>query len=262
AFLNSRQRGCVKTANAGLQIERFQSLSRHILCALTFDSPETSFNSSATYCCHTIVSRSAVGVIIVSTRTRTILRRIMLSFLGLRNNAKKSTSEKEVDGGFVVIGETVEEQRRKMQSMNIAQPSTNVIVQPTGVLGAQAESACQYGLLPFTMPPFKTEPGQRTPKSSAGLLISSCTAPAAPTDTKPPAAYPTGAPAAGPPAVEAASTLPDLLGDVPFTLAPHVLAMQAGRPLFPDVLLSRDMNYNLTSFQYDFTLENSVLHNA
>ncbi|XP_034747806.1 UBAP1-MVB12-associated (UMA)-domain containing protein 1 [Etheostoma cragini] len=94
------------------------------------------------------------------------------------------------------------------------------------------------------------------------LSLSSCTVPAAPTNTKPPAAFPTSAPVAGPPAVEAASTLPDLLGDVPFTLAPHVLAMQAGRPLFPDVLLSRDMNYNLTSFQYDFTLENSVLHNA
>ncbi|XP_028452400.1 UBAP1-MVB12-associated (UMA)-domain containing protein 1 isoform X1 [Perca flavescens] len=145
-------------------------------------------------------------------------RIIMFSFLGLRNNSKKSTPEKEVDGGFVVIGETVEEQRRKMQSMNIAQPSTNVIVQPSR---------------------------------------SSCTGPA-----QHPAACPAGAPIAGPSAVEAASTLPDLLGDVPFTLAPHVLAMQAGLPLIPDVLLSRDINYNLTSFHYDFTLENSVLHNA
>ncbi|KAK7899594.1 hypothetical protein WMY93_020447 [Mugilogobius chulae] len=49
--------------------------------------------------------------------------------------------------------------------------------------------------------------------------------------------------------------------DIPFTLAPHVLAMQAGFPLIPDVLLSRDINYNLASFQYDFTLENSVVHN-
>ncbi|XP_031135183.1 UBAP1-MVB12-associated (UMA)-domain containing protein 1 [Sander lucioperca] len=147
----------------------------------------------------------------------------MFSFLGLRNNSKKPTSDKEVDGGFVVIGETVEEQRRKIQSINIVQPSTNVIVQPSR---------------------------------------SSCTVPAQPTDTKHPAAFPAGAPIAGPSAVEAASALPDLLGDVPFTLAPHVLAMQAGLPLIPDVLLSRDINYNLTSFQYDFTLENSVLHNA
>lgn len=77
-----------------------------------------------------------------------------------------------------------------------------------------------------------------------------------------PLALPTTAAIAGTSAVEAASTLPDLLGDIPFTLAPHVLAMQAGFPLIPDVLLARDINYNLASFQYDFTLENSVLHNA
>ncbi|XP_068566914.1 UBAP1-MVB12-associated (UMA)-domain containing protein 1 [Cebidichthys violaceus] len=139
----------------------------------------------------------------------------MFSFLGLRKDSKKSTAEKEADGGFVIIGETVEEQRRKMQTMIIAQPSTNVIVQP---------------------------------------YRSSCPAPA-------PVALPTTATAAGTSAAEA-SALPDLLGDVPFTLAPHVLAAQTGLPLIPDVLLSRDMNYNLVNFQYDFTLENSVLHSA
>ncbi|XP_070777631.1 UBAP1-MVB12-associated (UMA)-domain containing protein 1 [Enoplosus armatus] len=147
----------------------------------------------------------------------------MFSFLGLRKDSKKSTPEKEVDGGFVMIGETVEEQRRKMQTMNIALPSTNVIVQPSK---------------------------------------SSCTIPAQPTETRYPTALPPAAPIAGTSAAEAASTLPDLLWDIPFTLAPHVLAMQAGFPLIPDVLLSRDINYNLASFQYDFTLENSVLHNA
>lgn len=64
-------------------------------------------------------------------------------------------------------------------------------------------------------------------------------------------------------AMEAAAvSLPDLLGDVPFTLAPHVLAMQTGFPVIPDVLLSRDINYNLSSFQYDFSLENSVLYSS
>lgn len=81
-------------------------------------------------------------------------------------------------------------------------------------------------------------------------------------DTNVPTALPTTALIAGPSAMEAASTLPDLLGDIPFTLAPHVQAMQAGFPFIPDVLLSRDINYNLANFQYDFTLENSVLHNA
>ncbi|XP_049889832.1 UBAP1-MVB12-associated (UMA)-domain containing protein 1 [Epinephelus moara] len=151
----------------------------------------------------------------------------MFSFLGLRKDSKKSSSDKEIDGGFVIIGETVEEQRRKIQTMNLTQPSTNVIVQPSRP---------------------------------------SCKAPAPPTDIKYPVAFPTAAPTAGTcsgtSSVEAASTLPDLLGDVPFTLAPHVLAMQTGLPLIPDVLLSRDINYNLANFQYDFTLENSVLHNA
>ncbi|KAK2921475.1 UBAP1-MVB12-associated (UMA)-domain containing protein 1 [Channa argus] len=144
----------------------------------------------------------------------------MLSFLGLRKDSKKS-SEKEVDGGFVMIGETVEEQTRKIQTMNIAQRLTNVIVQPSKL---------------------------------------SCTTPAQPSDLKLPAILPSTQPIVEPSAVEAALTLPDLLGDIPFTLAPHVLAMQAGFSFMPDVLLSQDIN--LAQFHYDFTLENSVLHNA
>ncbi|KAM3595937.1 uncharacterized protein V6R79_005620 [Siganus canaliculatus] len=147
----------------------------------------------------------------------------MFSFLGLRKDSRKTSSEKEVDGGFVIVGETVEEQRRKMQTMNITPLSTNVIVHPSK---------------------------------------SSCPVPAQPTDAKRPTASTAPVPMVGPSAVEATSTLPDLLGDVPFTLAPHVLAMQTGFPLIPDMLLSRDINYNLASFQYDFSLENSVLQNV
>lgn len=62
-------------------------------------------------------------------------------------------------------------------------------------------------------------------------------------------------------ALDPAAVLPDLLGDVPFVLAPHVAAMQAGLPAVPDVLLLHDINYNLSTFQYDFSLENSVLQN-
>lgn len=146
----------------------------------------------------------------------------MWSLFGLRKDSKKSTPDKEVDGGFVIVAETVEEKRQRMQTKNVTQPSTNVIVQ-------SSKSSCS------------------TPH---------------PCDTKLPAASHSVEPVMEPPAVEAPSTLPDLLMDVPFTLAPHVLAMQAGFPLIPDVLLSRDINYNLASFQYDFTLENSILHSA
>ncbi|XP_014184607.1 UBAP1-MVB12-associated (UMA)-domain containing protein 1 isoform X1 [Astatotilapia calliptera] len=147
----------------------------------------------------------------------------MWSLFGLRKDSKKSTPDKEVDGGFVIVAETVEEQRQKLQTMNVTQPSTNVIVQASK---------------------------------------SSCSTPDPQYDTKFPATSHNTGTTMRPRAVEAHSTLPDLLGDVPFTLAPHVLAMQAGFPLIPDILLSRDINYNLASFQYDFTLENSILHNA
>lgn len=90
----------------------------------------------------------------------------------------------------------------------------------------------------------------------------SCMAPAQPTGTICPAALPTGPPAAAAAAAEAASTLPDLLSDVPFALAPHLQAMQGRLALMPDVLLLRDIHCNMASFQYDFTLENSVLQNA
>uniref|UniRef100_A0A3P9CNB1 UBAP1-MVB12-associated (UMA) domain containing 1 n=1 Tax=Maylandia zebra TaxID=106582 RepID=A0A3P9CNB1_9CICH len=120
----------------------------------------------------------------------------MWSLFGLRKDSKKSTPDKEVDGGFVIVGK----EHIKMKL---------------------------YIKLKFTT----------STSHNTGTTMR-------------------------PRAVEAHSTLPDLLGDVPFTLAPHVLAMQAGFPLIPDILLSRDINYNLASFQYDFTLENSILHNA
>ncbi|XP_012368037.1 UBAP1-MVB12-associated (UMA)-domain containing protein 1 [Octodon degus] len=51
----------------------------------------------------------------------------------------------------------------------------------------------------------------------------------------------------------------ELLSDVPFTLAPHVLAVQVPVGDLPDHLLSYDVSENLSRFWYDFTLENSVL---
>ncbi|XP_012860097.1 UBAP1-MVB12-associated (UMA)-domain containing protein 1 [Echinops telfairi] len=55
------------------------------------------------------------------------------------------------------------------------------------------------------------------------------------------------------------SILAELLNDIPFTLAPHVLQMQAPFSDLPDHLLSSDVSENLSRFWYDFTLENSVL---
>ncbi|XP_072365187.1 UBAP1-MVB12-associated (UMA)-domain containing protein 1 isoform X6 [Scyliorhinus torazame] len=52
----------------------------------------------------------------------------------------------------------------------------------------------------------------------------------------------------------------ELLSDVPFTLAPHILALQANFLDLPATLhLPKNMNENVANVWYDFTLENSVL---
>ncbi|XP_041759290.1 UBAP1-MVB12-associated (UMA)-domain containing protein 1 isoform X2 [Coregonus clupeaformis] len=155
----------------------------------------------------------------------------MFSFFGNRNkdSNKKSSSEGGTDG-FVIIGETVEEQRQKIQNVNISKPSCNVIVQPSKSSSATPTQA-HHSPAPAPPPVIAPSPGHMW---------------------KPPA-----------PIVEAPPSLPELLGDVPFTLAPHVLAKQTGGPGFPlfsEMLMSpQDINHNLASFSYDFTLENSVL---
>ncbi|XP_024113613.1 UBAP1-MVB12-associated (UMA)-domain containing protein 1 [Oryzias melastigma] len=141
----------------------------------------------------------------------------MLNFLGLRKEPKKV--DKEVDGGFVMLGERIEEKRNRG-------PSTNVIVQPLKPRSTAPP--------PPLRPPGETVTAAVFPSDQTGGL--------------------SGA--------EAASSLPDLLSDVPFTLAPYILAMQTGLPAVPDLLLSPDVNCRLSSFQYDFSLENSVLHSA
>ncbi|KAM5255667.1 UBAP1-MVB12-associated (UMA)-domain containing protein 1 [Ctenodactylus gundi] len=59
--------------------------------------------------------------------------------------------------------------------------------------------------------------------------------------------------------LENSSLTAELLSGVPFTLAPHVLAVQGSVSDLPDHLLSYDVSENLSRFWYDFTLENSVL---
>ncbi|XP_034089901.1 UBAP1-MVB12-associated (UMA)-domain containing protein 1 isoform X2 [Gymnodraco acuticeps] len=157
----------------------------------------------------------------------------MLSFLGLRKESKKSPSEKEADGGFVIVGETLEEQRGKTQSLNVAQPSSGyVIVQPP-------KASCPYPSLPSE---------------------ASCPYPSLASDIKRPAPLPP--PSSSSSVGESSSVLPDLLEDVPFSLSPHVLTVMSSLQLIPDLLLNPELSYNLSSFQYDFSLENSVLRNA
>ncbi|XP_062385802.1 UBAP1-MVB12-associated (UMA)-domain containing protein 1 [Sardina pilchardus] len=168
----------------------------------------------------------------------------MLSFFGLRKDqSKKPSGERELDG-FVIIGETVEEQRQKMQGMNIASHSTNVVIQPA-----------------------KPPRGRPAPPPVAEDLQASVAVPA---QAFSPSPVPGGGGDGGGDGegggggddASAVPSLPELLADVPFTLAPHILAGQTGRPLLllPDVVLHGDANHDLDSFRYDFTLENSVLN--
>ncbi|XP_015213373.1 UBAP1-MVB12-associated (UMA)-domain containing protein 1 isoform X2 [Lepisosteus oculatus] len=137
----------------------------------------------------------------------------MLGFFGIRKeSSKKPVSEKESDG-FVIVGETVEEQKQKTQSKNTVPEGVKVFVEPS----------------------WKSSTAPAPPVDSAQL---------APVTNQ---------------SVESPPMMPELLGDVPFTLAPHLLALQTGFADLPDALLSRDFNDNLASFRYDFTLENSVL---
>ncbi|XP_017336558.1 UBAP1-MVB12-associated (UMA)-domain containing protein 1 [Ictalurus punctatus] len=140
----------------------------------------------------------------------------MFSFFGHRKDSKKSPpSERETDG-FVIIGDTAEEQGAKRQSRNAAQLATNVIVQPSKP-STKTQEATQSSPAPPTSEPSAEPANTDVPGHS------------------------------------------ELLGDIPFTLAPHILAMQAGLPRLPDINLPRDINENLANFCYDFTLENSVL---
>ncbi|XP_061852131.1 UBAP1-MVB12-associated (UMA)-domain containing protein 1 [Colius striatus] len=59
--------------------------------------------------------------------------------------------------------------------------------------------------------------------------------------------------------LESSPFMSDLLSDVPFALAPHVLAVQGTHNDVPDRLLTYNISDNLSRFWYDFTLENSVL---
>ncbi|XP_019389316.1 PREDICTED: UBAP1-MVB12-associated (UMA)-domain containing protein 1 isoform X1 [Crocodylus porosus] len=59
--------------------------------------------------------------------------------------------------------------------------------------------------------------------------------------------------------LESSPFMSELLNDIPFTLAPHVLAVQNTCNELSDQLAACNIHDNLARFWYDFTLENSVL---
>ncbi|KAG8005000.1 Glucocorticoid-induced transcript 1 protein [Nibea albiflora] len=95
-----RQHGCVYSRfGDGVKSNALQRLLRHIRCALTSRSPG---NTNGYFRLRVANNLYCGG---------TFRERIMLSFFGLRKDSKKSPTEKEVDGGFVIVVERTKSQQ-------------------------------------------------------------------------------------------------------------------------------------------------------
>uniref|UniRef100_A0A8C3K4S2 UBAP1-MVB12-associated (UMA) domain containing 1 n=1 Tax=Calidris pygmaea TaxID=425635 RepID=A0A8C3K4S2_9CHAR len=130
----------------------------------------------------------------------------MFSFFRKSQDSKKVTvPEREADG-FVIVGDTIDDQSRESKDKTSFPETRPMYNQPPQLTGSGAEVG--------------NERGQN---------------------------------------LEGSPFTSDLLSDVPFALAPHVLAVQGTQSDVPDRLLTYDVNDNLSRFWYDFTLENSVL---
>ncbi|XP_016151892.1 PREDICTED: UBAP1-MVB12-associated (UMA)-domain containing protein 1 [Ficedula albicollis] len=138
----------------------------------------------------------------------------MFSFFRKSQDSKKVTvPEREADG-FVIVGDTADDQSRDSKGKT-SFPETR----------------------PMYSPPPQINTGHRSQ-----LTVSSTEMGNQRSQT-----------------LESSPFMSDLLSDVPFALAPHVLAVQGIHSDVPDRLLTYDINDNLSRFWYDFTLENSVL---
>ncbi|NWX45427.1 UMAD1 protein, partial [Steatornis caripensis] len=138
----------------------------------------------------------------------------MFSFFRKSQDSKKVTvSEREADG-FVIVGDTIDDQSKESKDKTSFPETRPMYDQPpqinTGHRSQLTVSSAELG----------NERSQN---------------------------------------LESSPFMSDLLSDVPFALAPHVLAVQGARNDVPDRLLTYDISDNLSRFWYDFTLENSVL---
>ncbi|XP_076979106.1 UBAP1-MVB12-associated (UMA)-domain containing protein 1 isoform X3 [Tamandua tetradactyla] len=154
---------------------------------------------------------------------------------------KPSVSDTEADG-FVLLGDTANEQRmaarEKTSEVEGSQPLELVACKSVvAITGVWSETSSVW----FIMYP---QCLHRTGKENS----SNVTVAGPETENN----------KAGQP-LEHSSLIAELLGDIPFTLAPHVLAAQGTSSDLPDHLLTYDVSENLSRFWYDFTLENSVL---
>ncbi|XP_065254289.1 LOW QUALITY PROTEIN: UBAP1-MVB12-associated (UMA)-domain containing protein 1 [Emys orbicularis] len=138
----------------------------------------------------------------------------MFNFFRKSQDSKKvSLPEREADG-FVLLGDTINEQRRASEDKNSFPETGPTYSQPVQPNTEKHSHLTVVG----------AEEGNETSQH-----------------------------------LESNHFMSEFLSDVPFTLAPHVLAVQDTSNGLPDQLLSYNINDNLSRFWYDFTLENSVL---
>ncbi|NXO26322.1 UMAD1 protein, partial [Cisticola juncidis] len=140
----------------------------------------------------------------------------MFSFFRKSQDSKKVTAPEREADGFVLVGDTADDQRRNSKDKTSFPETRPIYSQPSQInTGHRSQLSVS-----------STEMGNQRSQT-----------------------------------LESSPFMSDLLSDVPFALAPHVLAVQGTRSDVPDRLLTYDINDNLSRFWYDFTLENSLLCN-
>nr|XP_021137395.1 UBAP1-MVB12-associated (UMA)-domain containing protein 1 isoform X2 [Columba livia] len=163
------------------------------------------------------VARECCGVISstgITTQKEKKKKEVMFSFFRKSQDSKKVTVPDREADGFVIVGDTIDDQSRESKDKT-----------------SFPEARPMYNQSP------QINTGHRSP-----LTVSSAEVGNERSQN-----------------LESSPFMSDLLSDVPFALAPHVLAVQGTRNDVPDRLLTYDINDNLSRFWYDFTLENSVL---
>ncbi|XP_077447152.1 UBAP1-MVB12-associated (UMA)-domain containing protein 1 isoform X4 [Stigmatopora argus] len=153
----------------------------------------------------------------------------MFSFFGSRKVSKKSTSEREADGGFVIIVLQIE----RLKFLPIL-PCKQLELRE---VGWKAFGNTSLQLCPQILDWIQSFP---TPIQQREAIFSRDTSLTNMGD--------------GTSTVETALPAPDLLG-IPFTLAPQILALPRGFSCIPDLRLSNDIKSMPMYFQYDFSLE-------
>ncbi|XP_064362444.1 UBAP1-MVB12-associated (UMA)-domain containing protein 1 [Dromaius novaehollandiae] len=146
----------------------------------------------------------------------------MFSFFRKSQDSKKVTvPEREADG-FVIVGDTADDQSRESKDKTLFPETRPMYNKPP-------QHTCYSKM--------EINTGHRSQLTVSSAEVGNERSPN----------------------LESSPFMSDLLSDIPFALAPHVLAVQGAHNDVPDRLLTYDINDNLSRFWYDFTLENSVL---